>query len=81
MVYTKYLFQEAIFEDEDGLFFLADEELPKYYVPDELKEGKEQQKSKEVSYDNMDWYVQKIEEFDDDIPQAFGQHINAAISS
>jgi len=29
----------------------------------------------------MDWYVQKIEEFDDDIPQAFGQHINAAISS
>jgi len=41
MVYTKYLFQEAIFEDEDGLFFLADEELPKYYVPDELKEGKE----------------------------------------
>ena len=29
----------------------------------------------------MEWYLQKIEEFDDDRPQAFGQHINAAISS
>jgi len=29
----------------------------------------------------MEWYIGKIEEFDDDKPQAFGQHINAAISS
>ena len=38
--------------------------------------------SKELNYDNADFYISRIEEFDDDDPPlAFGQHINAAISS
>ena len=70
-----------MFDDEEP-FNLANEELDKYRIPDYEKEGKDKQQNKELKYDNSDWYCARIEEFhDDDPPAAFGQHINAAISS
>lgn len=80
--YTKKFFDELIFDDEEP-FYLAHEDLPKYRVPDYEKEGKDKgTSSKELKYDNKEWYIARIEEFDDDDPpKAFGQHINAAISS
>merc|ERR1712151_818427 len=82
VTYTKKYFDELIFDDEEP-FYLAHEDLPKYRVPDYEKEGKDKgTSSKELKYDNKEWYIARIEEFDDDDPpKAFGQHINAAISS
>lgn len=82
MVYIKQFFNESVLDDEKR-YYLADESLQQYYVPDDQKDGKDQQKSKDkVSGFNMPFFKERIGEMPtEDDPLAFGQHINAQISS
>ena len=78
-VYSNQFFNEKVLSEEK--FKLADNNLP-YVIPDETPSKDQPKGAIDKSGAKPSFYESKIKEFPNiDVPEAFGQHINAEISS